>query len=147
MSRERSDVILKIIVKHFFIEKEVTSTLIMDALYSGLRALELQSMKNKKWREVRLADLEELPPPMVWVEQDMFVLADDVMSLLERAVLEQVPYQTTPPGKDDKVSQNRTTKVGSLVSFYFMSFFLSRSYFIIFNFKTRWNIGSGLCQV
>ncbi|XP_078171201.1 uncharacterized protein LOC144565345 [Carex rostrata] len=113
MSRERSDVILKIIVKHFFIEKEVTSTLIMDALYSGLRALELQSMKKNKWSEVRLADLEEMPPPMVWVEQDMFVLADDVMSLLERAVLEPVPYQTTSPSKDDKISQNRTTKDGT----------------------------------
>ncbi|KAJ3698828.1 hypothetical protein LUZ61_002533 [Rhynchospora tenuis] len=113
MSRERSDVILKIIVKHFFIEKEVTSTLIMDSLYSGLRALELQSMKNKKWRELRLAELEEMPPPMVWVDQDMFVLADDVMPLLERAVLESVPCQATSTGKDDKVSQNRTTKDGT----------------------------------
>jgi hypothetical protein len=118
MSRERSDIILKIIVKHFFIEKEVTSTLIMDALYSGLRVLELQSMKSKKWRELRLADLEDMPPPMVWVKQDMFVLADDVMSLLERAVLEPVPYQTASPGKDDKISQNRTTKVGSVISFF-----------------------------
>lgn len=144
MSRERSDVILKIIVKHFFIEKEVTSTLIMDALYSGLRALELQSMKKNKWSEVRLADLEEMPPPMVWVEQDMFVLADDVMSLLERAVLEPVPYQTTSPSKDDKISQNRTTKVGSFDSFYFISFFSLQSYFVIFDF--RWDIGWFLGQ-
>jgi hypothetical protein len=97
----------------------------MDALYSGLRALELQSMRSKKWRELRLADLEDMPPPMVLVEQDMFVLSDDVMSLLERAVLEPVPYQTAFPGKDDKVSQNRTTKVGYFISFSFMSFSLT----------------------
>ena len=40
MSREETDMILKVVVKHFFIEKEVTSTLVMDSLYSGLKAFE-----------------------------------------------------------------------------------------------------------
>ena len=38
MSREKIDVILKAVVKHFFIEKEITSTLVMDSFYSGLKA-------------------------------------------------------------------------------------------------------------
>jgi hypothetical protein len=40
LSAERADVILKSVVKRFFNEKEVTSTLVMDALYSGCRALQ-----------------------------------------------------------------------------------------------------------
>ncbi|PHU14378.1 MATH domain-containing protein [Capsicum chinense] len=59
MSREKSDWILKMVVNSFFIEKEVTSTLVMDSWYSGLKAL-----------------------------KDMFVLVDDVLLLLEKAALE-----------------------------------------------------------
>jgi len=47
MSREKTDVILKVVVKHFFIEKEVTSTLVMDSLHSGLKALEGQTRNQK----------------------------------------------------------------------------------------------------
>ncbi|XP_010262249.1 PREDICTED: MATH domain-containing protein At5g43560-like [Nelumbo nucifera] len=100
MSREKTDVILKVVVKQFFIEKEVTSTLVMDSLYSGLKALEWQS-KCKKGRG-KLLDTEELPAPIVWVEKDMFVLADDVILLLERAAMEPLPP------KDEKGPQNRT---------------------------------------
>ncbi|RVX22135.1 TNF receptor-associated factor-like 1b [Vitis vinifera] len=77
MSREKTDSILKVVVKHFFIEKEVTSTLVMDSLYSGLKALEGQTNKSKKGR-VKLLDAEEMPAPIVRVEKDMFVLVDDV---------------------------------------------------------------------
>ncbi|KAJ4969447.1 hypothetical protein NE237_016148 [Protea cynaroides] len=100
MSREKTDVILKIVVKHFFIEKEVTSTLVMDSLYSGLKALEGQS-KSKKGRAKQLEN-EEIPAPIVRVEKDIFVLADDVLLLLERAALEPLPP------KDEKGPQNRT---------------------------------------
>ncbi|XP_077239332.1 TNF receptor-associated factor homolog 1b-like [Tasmannia lanceolata] len=100
MSRDLTDVILKVVVKHFFIEKEVTSTLVMDSLYSGLKALECQT-KNKKGRP-KPVDLEEMPAPIVRVEKDMFVLADDVLVLLERAALEPLPP------KDDKGPQDRT---------------------------------------
>ncbi|OAY82524.1 MATH domain-containing protein, partial [Ananas comosus] len=105
MSRDKSEAILKLVVKHFFMEKEVTSTLVMDSLYSGLKALEFQS-KNKKGLP-KLVELEELPHPMVRIDKDMFVLADDVIMLLERAVSEPLPHQPLPP-KDDKSSQNRT---------------------------------------
>ncbi|XP_061359175.1 TNF receptor-associated factor homolog 1a-like isoform X1 [Gastrolobium bilobum] len=100
MSRERTDVILKVIVKHFFIEKEVTSTLVMDSLFSGLKSLEGQ-IKCKKGR-VKLLDAEEMPAPIVRAEKDMFVLVDDVLLLLERAAIEPLPP------KDEKGPQNRT---------------------------------------
>ncbi|KAK7344584.1 hypothetical protein VNO77_14361 [Canavalia gladiata] len=100
MSRERTDVILKVVVKHFFIEKEVTSTLVMDSLYSGLKALEGHT-KSKKGR-VKLLDAEEMPAPIVRTEKDMFVLVDDVLLLLERAAIEPLPP------KDEKGPQNRT---------------------------------------
>ncbi|KAG8068089.1 hypothetical protein GUJ93_ZPchr0005g14511 [Zizania palustris] len=103
MSREKTDAILKVLVKHFFVEKEVTSTLVMDSLYTGLKALEYQS-KGKKGRI--LSDLDELPAPMIHVDMDMFVLASDVIDLLERAALEPLPCQPVSP-KDDKCSQSR----------------------------------------
>jgi len=105
MSREKSDVILKIIVKHFFVEKEVTSTLVMDSLHTGLKALEHQS-RGKKGRG-KLMDSGESPAPIVHVEMDMFVLAGDVLALLERTALEPLPCQPLSP-KDDKCSQSRT---------------------------------------
>lgn len=110
MSREKMDVILKGVVKQFFIDKEVTSTLVMDSLYSGLKALESQT-KNKKARS-RLLDAKELPAPVVSVDKDMFVLVDDVLSLLERVSLEPLP-----PPKDGKGPQNRT-KVGFMGCIY-----------------------------
>ena len=100
MSRENTEVILKVVVKHFFIEKEVTSTLVMDSLYSGLKALEGQ-IKCKKGK-VLASDAEEMPAPIVRVEKDMFLLVDDVLQLLERAAVEPLPP------KDEKGPQNRT---------------------------------------
>ncbi|KAF3456851.1 hypothetical protein FNV43_RR01505 [Rhamnella rubrinervis] len=105
MSREKTDSILKVVVKHFFIEKEVTSTLVMDSLYSGLKALEGQN-KCKKGR-VKLLDAEEMPAPIVRVEKDTFVLVDDVLLLLERAAMEPLPP------KDEKGPQNRTKEGNS----------------------------------
>ncbi|KAL3507693.1 hypothetical protein ACH5RR_033075 [Cinchona calisaya] len=99
MSCERTDSILKVVVKHFFIEKEVTSTLVMDSLYSGLKALEGQT-KGKK-NKGKYVDVEELPDPIVCMEKDIFVLEGDVLSLLERAALEPLPP------KDEKGPQNR----------------------------------------
>lgn len=43
LASEKADVLLKGIVKRFFNEKEVTSTLVMDALYCGCRALDVGS--------------------------------------------------------------------------------------------------------
>ncbi|GMH18854.1 hypothetical protein Nepgr_020695 [Nepenthes gracilis] len=105
MSREKMDMILKVIVKQFFIEKEVTSTLVMDSLYSGLKALEGQN-KCKKVKE-KLLDGERTLAPIIWVEDDMFVLVDDVLLLLERAAMEPLPP------KDEKGPQNRTKDGGA----------------------------------
>ncbi|KAL5206366.1 hypothetical protein ABZP36_034575 [Zizania latifolia] len=113
MTREKADTILKVVVKHFFIEKEVTSTLVMDSLYSGLKALEYQT-KNKKGlpKLIEMVQMDVRSTPMVLVDQDMFVLADDVILLLERAALDTLPHQPLPT-KDDKSSQNRTKDVSS----------------------------------
>ncbi|MCD9561264.1 hypothetical protein HAX54_020269 [Datura stramonium] len=100
MSQDKADLILKVVVKHFFVEKEVTSTLVMDSLYSGLKAIEGQT-KGKKGKGKHL-DAEEQLVPIVRLEEDMFVLVDDVLLLLERAALEPLPP------KDEKGPQNRT---------------------------------------
>ncbi|CAM0883395.1 unnamed protein product [Alopecurus aequalis] len=100
MSREKCAVILKIIVKHFFVEKEVTSTLVMDSLHTGLKALEHQCRRNS-------IDSEKLSAPMVHVDYNMFVLPGDVLALLERAALEPLPCQPLSP-KEDKCPQSRT---------------------------------------
>ncbi|XP_047266459.1 TNF receptor-associated factor homolog 1a isoform X2 [Capsicum annuum] len=100
MSKERSDSILKVVVKSFFIEKEVTSTLVMDSLYSGLKSLEGQTMGKKG--KAKHSDAEEQLVPIVRVEKNMFVLVDDVVLLLESAALEPLPP------KDEKGPQNRT---------------------------------------
>ncbi|GAB2302694.1 TNF receptor-associated factor 1a [Dionaea muscipula] len=100
MSKEKMDMILKVIVKQFFIEKEVTSTLVMDSLYSGLKALQGQS-KSKKVKG-KLLTSEDTAPPIIRVEKDMFVLVDDVLSLLRRAESEPLPP------KDEKGPQKRT---------------------------------------
>jgi hypothetical protein len=110
MSREKMDVILKIVVKHFFVEKEVTSTLVMDSLYSGLKALEGQN-KNKESRP-RLMDTEESTAPIVSVDKDSFALVDDVLLLLEKAALEPLPK------KEEKSSQNRTKVSFFVIVFY-----------------------------
>ncbi|XP_062108155.1 TNF receptor-associated factor homolog 1a isoform X2 [Humulus lupulus] len=115
MSREKTDSILKVVVKHFFIEKEVTSTLVMDSLYSGLKALEGQT-KSKKGR-VKLLEAEEMPAPIVRVEKDTFVLVDDVLSLLERAAMEPLPPKDEKgPIYSDKDSieqvERRLTELG-----------------------------------
>ena len=100
MSREKKEMILKVVVKNFFIDKEVTSTLVMDSLYSGLKALEGQS-KSKKGKG-KFLEGEATPAPIVRVEKDVFILVDDVVLLLERAAMEPLPP------KDDKGPQNRT---------------------------------------
>eukprot|EP00898_Chlorokybus_atmophyticus_P004854 jgi/Chlat1/536/Chrsp103S01120 len=77
LTQGRSDVILKAIVKRFFNEKEqVTSTLVMDALYSGYRALDLAG------------DCPEAP---VCLQQDYFYLGGDVLGTLERAATDVLP--------------------------------------------------------
>ncbi|KAK6911354.1 MATH/TRAF domain [Dillenia turbinata] len=100
MSREKMDVILRVLVKHFFMEKEVTSTLVMDSLFGGLKVLESESGCKKE----RVASLDSLETafPIVHIEDDMFVLSGDVLLLLSKAAV--VPL----PPKEEKGPQNRT---------------------------------------
>ncbi|KAK4478169.1 hypothetical protein RD792_017451 [Penstemon davidsonii] len=100
MSREKTESLLKVVVKHFFIEKEVTSTLVMDSLYSGLKALEGQNKEKKS--KGKYLEAEESPIPIIRIEKDALVLVDDVLLLLERAAMEPLPP------KDEKGPQNRT---------------------------------------
>ncbi|OQU79502.1 hypothetical protein SORBI_3008G152900 [Sorghum bicolor] len=105
MTREKTETILKNLVKQFFIQKEITSTLVIDSLYSGLKALEYQS-RNKKGIP-KLTETDAQSTPMVHIDQDMFVLADDVILLLERAALDTLPHQPLPT-QDDEGSQYHT---------------------------------------
>ncbi|XP_017226631.1 TNF receptor-associated factor homolog 1a isoform X3 [Daucus carota subsp. sativus] len=100
MSREKTESVLKVVVKHFFIEKEVTSTLVMDSLHSGLKALQGQTKSNKA-EGIYLVD-EEPSVPIARMEKDTFILVDDVLLLLTRAAVEPLPP------KDEKGPQNRT---------------------------------------
>ncbi|RLM68839.1 hypothetical protein C2845_PM17G05070 [Panicum miliaceum] len=47
LARENTGTVLRPLVKHFFVEKEVTSTLMMDALYAGLKVMK-QVCKNRE---------------------------------------------------------------------------------------------------
>ncbi|KAL8241228.1 hypothetical protein R6Q59_014583 [Mikania micrantha] len=105
MSQEKSDVILSKILKQFFIEKVVTSTLVMDSLHSGLKALEHQTKNNKLKGK---CDTEEMPIlPIVQMKSDTFILVDDLLLLLKRVAIEPLPP------KDEKDSKNCTEDGGS----------------------------------
>ncbi|OEL30864.1 MATH domain-containing protein [Dichanthelium oligosanthes] len=65
-----------------------------------------QVQMSAKKGSTKVADLEELPAPMVHIDMDMFVLAGDVIPLIKRAALEPLPCQPLAP-KDDKTSQSR----------------------------------------
>ncbi|KAL1191307.1 TNF receptor-associated factor-like protein [Cardamine amara subsp. amara] len=116
MSQEKMDVILKLVVEHFFIDKEITSPLAMDFLFYGLKSLEEQKstiideisklvlkhffihkqvpstlMKDSLYKEVKTLEDEtknnRVIDPIVSVENDMFALCDDAMLLIKRFVL------------------------------------------------------------
>jgi len=64
-------------VKHFFVEKEVTSTLLMDSLYAGLKIMK-QVCKNREETAAGVQWPEEdnsRSTPMVIIDKDsdMFV--------------------------------------------------------------------------
>ena len=59
---ERADALVKGVVKRFFNEKEVTSTLVMDALYCGCRALDVGDMPPEE-----AAKLTSKPNRAVWL--------------------------------------------------------------------------------
>lgn len=63
----------------------------LDSPENTLKALEDEPKKERAF------DAKELTAPIVSVDKDMFVLADDAMLLLEKAVLEPFPDERVPP--------------------------------------------------
>eukprot|EP00798_Chlamydomonas_sp_ICE-L_P015975 gene15975-22105_t len=90
---EKGEAICKGVVKQFFNEKEVTSTLVMDALYSGCKQIEEHSRTSIKSQS---AD----GPLMVLIKSDknLFSLHGDLMELADTACKDFIPA-----AKDDNV--------------------------------------------
>ena len=78
---EKADVLLKGIVKRFFNEKEVTSTLVMDALYCGCRALDIGA------QDPNVVATTFKPGRSVWmsVAKNKSAMAGDLVTAFERA--------------------------------------------------------------
>jgi len=83
LTMEKADVLLKGIVKRFFNEKEVTSTLVMDALYCGCRALDIADEDLEKTATNSLSTSK--CSVALSVVQNKCVLTGDFVSALERA--------------------------------------------------------------
>ncbi len=90
---EKADGILKGLVKQFFNEKEVTSTLVMDALYSGCKQVEEHSRLYMEGKSPE-------GPPLVLIkaERNAFALLGDLLDLADRVCKDFIPV-----AKDEKV--------------------------------------------
>ncbi|KAH0924343.1 hypothetical protein HID58_024361 [Brassica napus] len=101
MSREKMDVVLNIAAKFFFVLRQGTSTLMMDSLYSGWKTIEDETKKKKnRQRQMDNVELPAGPAPIVSVDQDMFVLVDDLLVLMKRTVMAPLSI------KEENGSQN-----------------------------------------
>merc|ERR1719359_2796751 len=103
LSNEQADIVFKAIVKRFFNEKEVTSTLVMDALHAGCRTLDVENRAAAQAERARLSKEARdaggpQPPPLpaavsVCKMRGAFFIGDgrqlggasDAISVLERA--------------------------------------------------------------
>ena len=83
LTMEKADILLKGIVKRFFNEKEVTSTLVMDALYCGCRALDIAE-EDLETKATSVSQANKCSVAMS-VVQNKCVLTGDFVSALERA--------------------------------------------------------------
>ena len=83
LTMEKSDILLKGIVKRFFNEKEVTSTLVMDALYCGCRALDIA--ENDLEAKATSVSTSNKCSVAMSIVQNKSVLTGDFVSALERA--------------------------------------------------------------
>ena len=83
LTMEKSDVLLKGIVKRFFNKKEVTSTLVMDALYCGCRALDIGE-EDLEAKATSVSTSNKCSVAMS-VTKNKCVLTGDLVSALERA--------------------------------------------------------------
>ncbi|KAL0889089.1 hypothetical protein Bca101_013072 [Brassica carinata] len=108
MSLEKMDVVLNLAARIFFVMRQGTSTLMMDSLYSGWKAIEGQTKKKiSRQRQMDNVELPAAPAPIVSVDQDMFVLVDDLLPLMQRTVF--APFRI----KEVNGSQN-PSKVGDV---------------------------------
>lgn len=57
MSREKMDVIQELVVKHFLIKNEVTSTLVLDYLFCGLKSLEEERSRIERLAKIIVKEL------------------------------------------------------------------------------------------
>ncbi|KAG2452725.1 hypothetical protein HYH02_002956 [Chlamydomonas schloesseri] len=83
---DKGEVILKAVVKQFFNEKEVTSTLVMDALYSGCKQIEEHS---RTWLEGKCSD--NAPVVLIKAERNSFTLCGDLMEIADRVQKDYIP--------------------------------------------------------
>ncbi|CAL4981683.1 unnamed protein product [Urochloa decumbens] len=115
LTRENTDTILRLLVKYFFVEKEVTSTLLMDSLYAGLKVMKQVCKNTEDMVDIQWPgkyDSRSSPVVIIDKDNDMFVLADDVILLLERvALLDSGSHQ---PSADCRSSENSTKEVYTL---------------------------------
>ncbi|CAH8323146.1 unnamed protein product [Eruca vesicaria subsp. sativa] len=85
MSRDKMDVVLNLAAKIFFVMKQGATTLMMDSLYSGWKAIEGQTKTKDN------VEFPDGPASIVSVDQDMFVLEDDLLSLMQKTVMAPFP--------------------------------------------------------
>ncbi|CAL4988863.1 unnamed protein product [Urochloa decumbens] len=115
LTRENTDTILRLLVKYFFVEKEVTSTLLMDSLYAGLKVMKQVCKNTEDMVDIQWPgkyDSRSSPVVIIDKDNDMFVLAGDVILLLERvALLDSGSHQ---PSADCRSSENSTKEVYTL---------------------------------
>ncbi|KAL0034960.1 hypothetical protein WJX79_002641 [Trebouxia sp. C0005] len=95
---------LKGLVKRFFNEKEVTSTLVMDALFSGCKQVEEASRAGigPKGKRRVLS-----PPVVINADKNMYALGQDVLAVLDKACQETVPML-----RDEKPADALTVRHG-----------------------------------
>lgn len=95
---------LKGLVKRFFNEKEVTSTLVMDALFSGCKQVEEASRAGigPKGKRRVLS-----PPVVINADKNMYGLGQDVLAVLEKACQETIPML-----RDEKPADALTVRHG-----------------------------------
>lgn len=88
LSTEKADGVLRSVVKRFFNEKEVTSTLVMDALHSGCKALDPSNTGK-----LGCAFNEESKSPYIKLSPDdnQFDVNGDLLRILEAAAADSLP--------------------------------------------------------
>merc|ERR1719235_2139081 len=119
LSNEQADIVFKAIVKRFFNEKEVTSTLVMDALHAGCRTLDVENQAAAQAERARLSKEARdaggpQPPPLpapvsACKTRGAFFIGDgrqlggasDAISVLERAPDDFFPTYSEEKDLDD----------------------------------------------